>query len=336
MPRPLTHAQLLQNAAFLAALRRTGNARLAARELGLNRSTFTKRRARHAAFAADWDATLAAAHAAFTLSGGTRPPEPASAPDPNTLAVADAPEWRKALRTQGGEPTITRTASGRLQLRLSPPGRLTRASEQAFLTALAATANVRLAAAAIGVAHTSIYAKRKASPAFAAQMDEALKIGFDRLEAALIAATTAAEDAEGPDAEWLASLEANPIPPMTAAQALQQLAMHQRLVRNDEPRAIRNRRLPWPLRRELLHENFTREKWRHEETKARQARANARANRYEQTGDWRHEDEAAPVVLPPLDQVTGWSEADPEKKPHREGGALFGGWRIGDWKKRVG
>ena len=213
-----------------------------------------------------------------------------------------------------------------------PPGRLTRASEQAFLTALAATANVRLAAAAIGVAHTSIYAKRKASPAFAAQMDEALKIGFDRLEAALIAATTAAEDGEGPDAEWLASLEANPIPAMSAAQAIQQLAMHQRLVRNDEPRAIRNRRLPWELRRALLHENFTREKWRREEAQVRAERARARAERYEQTGDWRHENEPAPVILPPLDQVTGWSKADPTKVPYDSSVALFGGWRLKDWK----
>ncbi|MEZ0242063.1 MAG: hypothetical protein ACAH11_01725, partial [Sphingomonas sp.] len=111
-PRALTHAQHLQNAAFLAALRRTGNARLAARELGLNRSTFTKRRIKHAAFAAEWDATLAAAHAAFALAGGARPPEAQDAPDPAILALTDAPEWRKTLRTRGGEPAVTRTASG--------------------------------------------------------------------------------------------------------------------------------------------------------------------------------------------------------------------------------
>lgn len=103
---------------------------------------------------------------------------------------------------------------------------------------------------------------------------------------------------------------------------------------SDQPRAIRNRRLPWELRRELLHENFTREKWRREQAQAREERARARAERYETTGEWRTADELAPVILPPLDQVTGWSKADPEKRPHREGGTLFGGWRIGDWRKR--
>ncbi len=39
--RPLTRAQQRQNERFLGALARTGNARLAAREMGLNRSTLT-------------------------------------------------------------------------------------------------------------------------------------------------------------------------------------------------------------------------------------------------------------------------------------------------------
>jgi hypothetical protein len=39
-------------------------------------------------------------------------------------------------------------------------------------------------------------------------------------------------------------------------------------------------------------------------------------------------------ALPSLDQVTGWSKADPNKVPHDPDVALFGGWRIGDWKER--
>ena len=31
--------------------------------------------------------------------------------------------------------------------------------------------------------------------------------------------------------------------------------------------------------------------------------------------------------LPALDQVKGWSTADPDKVPHDPGRALFGGWR---------
>lgn len=37
--------------------------------------------------------------------------------------------------------------------------------------------------------------------------------------------------------------------------------------------------------------------------------------------------------MPDLAQVTGWSKADPTKTPHDAGRGLFGGWRIGDWKK---
>ena len=61
--RPFNRRQAKENAAFLAALRRTGNAREAARSLGFHRSTMTKRRARDAAFAAEWDAALVFAHA---------------------------------------------------------------------------------------------------------------------------------------------------------------------------------------------------------------------------------------------------------------------------------
>ncbi|MES2445387.1 MAG: hypothetical protein V4574_21380 [Pseudomonadota bacterium] len=297
MPRPFTHRQLIENAAFLAALGRTGNARLAARALGVHRATFTKRRAKHPAFAAEWDATLAAAHAAFALAGGARPPGSGDAPDPAALAIADAPAWRAALRTRGGEPTVVRTASGRLQLRLAPPGRMTRAAEQAFLAALAATANVRLAAAAAGFAHTSIYAKRKASPAFAAAMDGALDIGFSRLESALFASTIAVLDGVGPDSAWRDSLDVNPIPPMSVAEALQLVALRRRPATPTIPAA--------------------------------------RAGRHESAGASRHPDDPPPLQLPPLDQVTGWSKADPSKPPHRAGGGLFGGWRIDDWKKRT-
>lgn len=49
-----------ENAAFLAALAQTGNTRLAARRLGVNRCTYFERRAKDPAFAAAWDAALAA------------------------------------------------------------------------------------------------------------------------------------------------------------------------------------------------------------------------------------------------------------------------------------
>ena len=51
MARPLTREQRLQNRAFLKALRRSGNLRLACREVALKYGTMQHRRRHHPAFA---------------------------------------------------------------------------------------------------------------------------------------------------------------------------------------------------------------------------------------------------------------------------------------------
>ncbi len=68
--------------------------------------------------------------------------------------------------------------------------------------------------------------------------------------------------------------------------------------------------------------------WRAEKGREAEEAALRRAARWESAGEWRFADEAPPVPLPPLELVTGWSRADPAKKPHRPDVALFGGWRI--------
>jgi hypothetical protein len=322
--RPFTRAQALQNRRFLEALRRTGNARLAARELNVNRATYTKRRAGCAAFAQDWDAALAAAHAAFKLAGGQRPPEPHS-PLP---AFREGPGvGPSSLRTKGGEPTIVRLKSGRLQLRLAPAGRMTRAAEQAFFAALSASANVRLSAAAAGFAHSSFYARARKAPAFAREKRLALEMGYERLEAAAIAAAVPESHA---DDGWRHN-DAPPIPQMSADQALQLLFLHQKGVRLGWDAPHRRRR-----RGESDETHRTRLQAMYQSEKAREAEAAAlrRAAQYEATGDWRFPEEEPPPALPALEQVTGWSKADPNKQPHNPRKALFGGWRLKDWKKR--
>ena len=112
--RPFTRRQALQNRAWLEALRQTGNPRLAALMLGVHRSTYLKRRAKSAAFAQDWDAQLAAAHADFHGAGGPRPPES----PPGTVA-RNCPH-PPSHRTKGGELCVGRTRNGRLQLRRAP------------------------------------------------------------------------------------------------------------------------------------------------------------------------------------------------------------------------
>ncbi len=323
--RPFTPRQQRQNARFLAALRRTGNVRLACRELGVHRATYTKRRARCAAFATRWDIALAAAHAAFSLAGGARMPEPSS-PLP---AFREGPGVAPAsLRTRGGEPVITRTRNGRLQLRLAPPGRMTKAAEQAFFSALSATANVRLSAAAAGFAHSSFYARRDRSAAFAREMRLALKTGWDRLEWAMLAAGLA--DSHEDDA-WRTDHDFPPIPPLTPDQALQLLCLHDKSVNQgwERPHRRKRRGEPWETYTERLRAMWMAEKGREAEEEALR-----RAAQYEATGDWRYEDEPPPPALPDLRYVTGWSKADPKKPKHNADKALFGGWRLKDWKKR--
>jgi hypothetical protein len=312
--RPLTRAQAQQNAAFLAALADTGNVRLAARHCGLNRSMLTKRRAKHPPFAQDWDAALAAAHARFHLGGGIRLPEG----KPNTLAA------------KGGEPTIVRDKRGRLQLRLAQPGALTKAGEQAFLSALAASANVRLAAAATGFSHATLYSHRKRNPGFAREMRLALERGYDRLELAMLAA---ADPQSYRDDQWRNDPEMDlPLHSLSPAEAIQLLALHRRGVRiaYDAPHARRRRgesNMHYSTRPGLM--------WAASQRRTSEDRAIARAIEYEGKGEWRLPGEpAAPPPLPPLDQVTGWSKADPANEPHHERVPLFGGWRLRDAEKR--
>lgn len=174
--RPFTLRQQRENERFLDALRRTGNVRLACRELGLNRSTYTRRRGKCAAFATRWDMTLAAAHAALHLAGGDRMPEAKRLPG----TVEGAPGGTQ-LRTRGGEPVIVRRADGRLQLRLAPPGRMTGAAGRLVLATVAETNNLRMAARAAGVAHSTILARCRLRPDLARELRVARRIGADRV-----------------------------------------------------------------------------------------------------------------------------------------------------------
>ena len=316
-PDQFTRRQAAQNAAFLAALRRTGNAREAASTLGYNRSTFTKRRAAHPAFAAKWNAALALASAALkdpSRNGeGDRRPEVGGG--------GGSPQPRRTDTT----PTTTRTANGRLQLRRPPANRLDHAAEQAFLTALSATANIRLSAAAAGFSHSAFYARRKASPAFAREMRLALAAGYESVEFALLAGTLPGSHDHD---EWRHNAPP-PIPPMTANQALQLLHLHNRTVHlQEEPPHIKRRR----GESSDAHSYRLTAMYEARQARDREAFDLAEAARNERGEPTLTNPYPAPrtVHLPALDQVTGWSKADPTKTPHDPDVALFGGWRLRD------
>lgn len=312
MPRPLTRAQSLENAAFLRALRRTGNVREAARMVGLAYGTVQYRRGRHPGFAQGWDVAVAFASWRLQAGGGTHGPS------------AVETDSTTAHRTKGGEPVVVRLRSGKLQVRRAQPGKLTRQCEQAFLLALSATANVALSAAAAGAAERAFYRRRADNPAFAREMRLALEQGYERIEAALIASR---EPASHADSAWRHN-DPPAIPPMTADQALQLLYLHQKEARLlAEPAHLKRRR--GEGREAHLYRLATmaraNEERRDEEDRVAQAARDEEAAYDEEVC----QHEPPPIVLPDLAQVA-WSKADPTKLPHHPEVAGFGGWRIED------
>lgn len=320
--KPFTRAQALENRAFLAALRATGNAHAAARATGIGRSKMLKRRATRPAFAAEWDAALALAQA--TLTHDTPAPEEAPHPEaPNSTA-----------------PRLVRLKSGRVQLRAHRPGRLTRAAEQAFLAALAATANVRLSAKAAGFSHSAFYARAREHDGFAREMRLAIQRGWEALEAALLESTLAEAHA---DDDWRRN-DPPAIPPMTAAEALQLMHLHHSTAKL-WGHQHHLRRLPGETGEEMQQRVAT--IWRARQRRHREDDAVAAAGRLAQGRGSPHEP-AAPA-LPDLAQVAARlkreakaraaakeAETDPNVRVakngrvlrKREGRALFGGWRV--------
>lgn len=149
----------------------------------------------------------------------------------------------------------------------------------------------------------------------------ALEMGYERIEMALIASF---DPASCRDDAWRSN-DPPPVPPMTAGQALQLLYLHQKEARLWGERADRRRR-----RGEATDAYCARlgRKWRAEKAWDREGYEVARA--LSEGGEAPERLEHARPALPALEQVTGWSEADPAKPPHHPDRALFGGWRLKD------
>jgi hypothetical protein len=160
--------------AFLRALERTGEARAAAADAGVDHSTAYARRRVHADFALAWDGALRAHKEAkargeaeeiasfdkLRMSGaGISPPLPSAAsrlpPSPAEGGGAEAEE----LVVSGG------------QVKRAGAGRWSQAKEKIFFEELAATANARAAAAAVGMSKNAVLQRRLRHPVFAAKWD---------------------------------------------------------------------------------------------------------------------------------------------------------------------
>lgn len=143
--RSLTPDQLRENVAFLLELSRTGNAREAARRLGAHRAKFTKRRAKHPRFAAQWKAALDLAQ-------------------------------ENLARDSTFDPGLTHLADGRLQLREAGRQGVTTDRKLGFLRLLHTFGSVRIAAEVEGFSHAAFYHHRLRDPEFARAWDEVMEV----------------------------------------------------------------------------------------------------------------------------------------------------------------
>ena len=112
---------------------------------------------------------------------------------------------------------------------------------------------------------------------------------------------------------------------MSPDQVLQLLSLHQKSVRQgwEKPHRRKRRGESWDTYTERLRAMWAAEQARAAEDAAVAAAALA--------------DRAAaippPPELPALEQVAGWSKAKGGGK-HNPDLAMFGGWRIDDWRRR--
>ena len=151
--------------AFLRALERTGEARAAALDAGIDHSTAYARRRAHQDFAVAWKEALKAhavakARAEEEEIAGIRKVTPPPAP-PHHGEGSSGEE----LVVSGG------------QVRRAGPGRWSARKEKIFFEELAATANINRSAAAAGVSYNAVLARRLRHPVFAAKWDAVLETG---------------------------------------------------------------------------------------------------------------------------------------------------------------
>ena len=94
----------------------------------------------------------------------------------------------KAAQAAADAEPLEVTAVGKriVQKRRVPAGGWTKARRETFLGVLAQTCNVALAGRAVGMSASAPYELRRRDPAFAELFSEALALGYERLEGALI------------------------------------------------------------------------------------------------------------------------------------------------------
>jgi hypothetical protein len=203
--------------AFLRALERTGQARAAADDAGVDHTTAYARRRMHADFALAWEAALKAHKERVKrerdeemerldarLSAGQ-----AARLDPSTITSSGNgpppdPSDREELIVSGN------------RLKRASPERWGKRKQEAFLAELAATGNLRLASKAVGISYEAVRKRRIRDP----QLDAACKAAIEACRAR-IPEFLAGAAVQTFDPQSLPDPDSSPLPKVTIAEAIQ-------------------------------------------------------------------------------------------------------------------
>jgi hypothetical protein len=167
--------------AFLRALGRTGVARTAAKDAGIDFSTAYARRRAHSEFAERWAEALAAYQARVKAEEEAAIAALKKAPLPPAASLRVPPVAGSNRRGEGPLPDAPAEGGGAEhvvsggKVRRVGYGRWGKEKERIFFEVLAGTGNIRSAADAAGVSTNTILARRQKNRLFAAKFDVAVQ-----------------------------------------------------------------------------------------------------------------------------------------------------------------
>jgi hypothetical protein len=203
-----------RRAAFLRALAETGNQTLAAERAKVSRSWVQLQRSTDPAFRAAVEAAVAEAKVALSQRSASSAEHDGSSKPPRKWA------------SQHGEELVVRGSRGRrVQVARARLHQWTPRVEARFLGLLAACCNLRLALREVGFTAASLHEHRRRWPDFDARCEEALDVGYRRLDDGVVTAGLV-----GLNPRLAEDFELSPpmVAPMSADDAIRLLRLHER------------------------------------------------------------------------------------------------------------
>ena len=214
-----------RRAAFFDALRETGNQTIAAELAKVSRSWVCLHRSTDPQFKADVAAAVAEAKANLSRADRGKPP--------------------RGWGFLDGEELVVRGTNGRrVQIARARLRQWTPRGEERFLQALSGTCNIRAALKVVGLSAASLHEHRKRWPAFDERCEQALAIGYERIDGGLTAGAIALLDPPEPGEPRFEPVVA----PMNVDDAIRLVRLHERQAREATARRLGRARGCGPAR----------------------------------------------------------------------------------------